>query len=398
MTCDPVILLLDDERGQILTLRTQLRGLGRLVEFDDPKPALQFAATTPCDAAIVDIRMPRCELDGIEFLRRLREFDRDLTIIVRTADESDAIADAAIEFRAARRAIKSRTTREALRQEVQAAIAETRRLRTTRSDAAAAGVAQQKYADALGCYDITMAAAAAYRGVIHSLRDEITTLGLVAAALHQDAVASASPAFLEHASRNERLVTAIVEKLGAFVDGPFGDGAGANYTRVNPCLAELVSFFRSDCRWTAPRKTLRIQSLYSDVYLGCSSLELMNGLMHLCEFFLEAAEGGGEVSLSAFVVSGIEEYHSHSREPVYRLNRPVLGATNSHVVFRAQGPLASTTPETVRDGFHLSPASPRTGNLNVLARVVQNTRGGVMVFLGEQGPVGVDVLLPVSTA
>src|SRR5580704_14386525 len=98
MTPDPIILILEDERAQILTLRSQLAGLGKLVEFTDPEPALEFARGCACDAAIVDVRMPRSSMDGLAFVRALREFDRDLSIIIRTASDSDQIADKAIEL------------------------------------------------------------------------------------------------------------------------------------------------------------------------------------------------------------------------------------------------------------------------------------------------------------
>ncbi|HKB90797.1 MAG TPA: response regulator, partial [Opitutaceae bacterium] len=64
MVSDPVILLLDDERPQILSLRAQLRDIGELLEFSDPRPALDFLRTNKVDAAIVDIRMPRLPVDG----------------------------------------------------------------------------------------------------------------------------------------------------------------------------------------------------------------------------------------------------------------------------------------------------------------------------------------------
>ena len=302
MTRDPVILILEDERAQILTLRAQLAGLGKLVEFMDPEAALEYAGNHICDAAIVDIRMPRSNMDGLAFLRALRQFDKDLAIIIRTGSESDKIADEAIELRAIKRAVKSKTSLAELRHSTQEAIRETRERRETTRSARASNETKTKLVEALGAYDLRLAAAEVHRGLVHGMRNQLTALSALASVLKEDAAASGDPAFGKHARRSEELVGAMVDSVNAFLDGPFGDGGGVAGAAVNVCLGALRPFFRGVERWAAEGKRLAVRDLISDTRVACAPLELMNGLRHLVEFFFLRAGRGTEITLAASII------------------------------------------------------------------------------------------------
>ncbi len=295
MTPDPIILILEDERSQILTLQAQLAGLGKLVEFMTPEPALKYARANRCDAAIVDVRLARSEMDGIAFLRALREFDKDLAIIIRTANDSDQIADRAIELRAIKRAVKSKTTLAELRHSTEQAIRETRERRETTQSAREAGVTKEKLAEALGGYDLRLAAADLHRGLVHQLRNQLTVLSALSSLLNADARRDGHAEFEEHARRSASLVGKMVDSVNAFLDGPFGVGSAAARAPVNLCLGALRQFFVGVERWSADNKTFGLRDLLSDTLVECAPLELLNGLRHLVEFFfLRAAAGGGD--------------------------------------------------------------------------------------------------------
>jgi len=80
---DEKILLVDDEQEftQVLAERMKSRGL-TVVTAENGPAALKRASEETFDAIILDVMMP--EMDGIETLKRLREINPDLQIIMLT--------------------------------------------------------------------------------------------------------------------------------------------------------------------------------------------------------------------------------------------------------------------------------------------------------------------------
>jgi CheY-like chemotaxis protein len=396
MTSDPVILVLEDERAQILTLRSQLAGLGKLVEFTDPEPALEYARHHPCDAAIVDVRMPRSTMDGLAFLRALREFDRDLAIIIRTASESDQIADKAIELRAVKRAVKSKTTLAELRASTLGAIRETRERRETMRNARDTQATNTKLVEALGAYDLRLAAADVHHGLVHSLRDRLTALSALASVLRDDAARSGTRAFADHARRSAELVGGMVDSVNAFLDGPFGEGNGASRAAVNVCLAALRQFFEGAERWAAEGKRLVLRDLMSDTLVEAAPLELVNGLRHLVEFFLLRVPSSAEVTLLATIVHSAAQMDERLEGAAFVLNREALRPERPYVFIRVSGAMPLVSADEVRDAFGFGVQSGRTGNLNVLALVLTAARGAALVGRSAAGQISVDTIVPVA--
>ena len=396
MTGDPVILILEDERAQILTLRAQLAGLGKLVEFMDPEQALAYLRDHPCDAAIVDVGMPRSSMDGLAFLRALRQFDRDLAVIIRTGSDSDQIADGAIELRAIKRAVKSKTTLKELRASTSEAIRETRERREINRQAREGGATETKLLDALGAYDLRLAAADLQRGLVHALRNRLTALSAMASVLRADAAASGVVAFGEHARRSEELVGDMVDSLNAFLDGPFGDGGDVPGAGVNVCLGALRQFFIGADRWVAEEKRLVIRDLLSDTRVDCAPLELMNGLRHLAEYFFVRAARGAEIALTAGIVHSSAQMTEKLTSAACVLNREAIQPARPYVGFRVSAVLPEVAPETVRDAFALGPDSGRTGNLHVLSQVLAAVKGAVLLHRTAAGLLVAEALVPVS--
>jgi CheY-like chemotaxis protein len=396
MTPDPVILILEDERSQILTLRAQLTGLGKLVEFMDPEPALEYAGANLCDAAIVDVRMSRSTMDGLAFVRALRQFDKDLAIIIRTASDSDAIADGAIELRAIKRAVKSKTTLAELRSSTQEAIRETRERRETNRSARATDETKTKLSQALGAYDLRLAAAEVYRGLVHAMRSQLTGLSALASVLKEDAAGSGSPAFAEHAGKSAELVGRMVDSVNAFLDGPYGENSTASRAAVNVCLEALRQFFHGVERWAAEGKRLALRDLLSDTLVECAPLELMNGLRHLVEYFLLQAPPGSEISLSASILQGSGPVADRLGRAACVLNRGAVRREGPYVLFRVSAPLPALSVEEVRDAFSSGPEGGRTGNLNVLGKVLSAARGTVLLGRHASGLFLFDALFPVA--
>ncbi|MBI5627276.1 MAG: response regulator, partial [Candidatus Rokubacteria bacterium] len=78
------ILIVDDEEGirEILSRLVRMEGFEPLA-VPDGETALDLIRRESPDVALLDIRMPG--LDGMELLRRAKEMDRDLPVIMITS-------------------------------------------------------------------------------------------------------------------------------------------------------------------------------------------------------------------------------------------------------------------------------------------------------------------------
>ena len=99
------VLLVDDEPGIVDVFATILRGFGFVVEgAGDGNIAMGLLGHNSFDVIVSDITMPGC--DGIEFLRRVRERDLDVPVIMMTGRPSVETSNQAMEYGAFRYLIK----------------------------------------------------------------------------------------------------------------------------------------------------------------------------------------------------------------------------------------------------------------------------------------------------
>lgn len=78
------IYIVDDERIIRKSLVDEFRDLGNEVfEFANPLPALAALKDDPPDLVITDLKMP--EMNGINFLKKLRQFDEGICVVMITA-------------------------------------------------------------------------------------------------------------------------------------------------------------------------------------------------------------------------------------------------------------------------------------------------------------------------
>ncbi|HXI09342.1 MAG TPA: response regulator, partial [Thermodesulfobacteriota bacterium] len=87
------ILIVDDERDMREFLEIMLRKEGyEARSMENARLALEYCAKNPVDLVISDIRMPG--MDGVDFLKALKELDPEILVIMITAYAS---VDTAIE-------------------------------------------------------------------------------------------------------------------------------------------------------------------------------------------------------------------------------------------------------------------------------------------------------------
>ena len=99
------VLLVDDEPGIVDVFAAILRGFGFVVEgAGDGNVAMDLLGRNSFDVIVSDINMPGC--DGLEFLRRVRERDLDVPVIMMTGKPSLETSNQAMEYGAFRYLIK----------------------------------------------------------------------------------------------------------------------------------------------------------------------------------------------------------------------------------------------------------------------------------------------------
>ncbi|MBN1917178.1 MAG: response regulator [Verrucomicrobia bacterium] len=92
----PRILIIDDEAGPRESIRVSLENLYECTAVEDGYQGIALLDTFRPDLIVLDIRMPR--IDGIETLRRLREKDGDVEVVLLTAYGSLDTAQKAIRY------------------------------------------------------------------------------------------------------------------------------------------------------------------------------------------------------------------------------------------------------------------------------------------------------------
>ncbi|MEJ2641517.1 MAG: sigma-54 dependent transcriptional regulator [Desulfosarcinaceae bacterium] len=89
----PKILVVDDDSGHLVSLKTIIRSWGYEVETaDDGSVAVELVKSTPVDLILMDVRM--AEMSGIEALKEIKIYNPTIPIIIMTAYSS---VDSAVE-------------------------------------------------------------------------------------------------------------------------------------------------------------------------------------------------------------------------------------------------------------------------------------------------------------
>jgi DNA-binding NtrC family response regulator len=94
------ILIVDDELDMLTLLRMIIKEKTNYeaVATNNPIEAIELAKKDGFDIVITDLKMPG--LDGLEFLKTIRQFDPDIPVIMITAYATAAAAEEAISLNA----------------------------------------------------------------------------------------------------------------------------------------------------------------------------------------------------------------------------------------------------------------------------------------------------------
>jgi CheY-like chemotaxis protein len=398
MNSEPIILVLEDERPQILALRATLQPIGRVVEFSDPQCALDYLQQQKVDAAVIDIHMPKMPLNGIEFIRAVRSFDKDLAMIIRTGDTSMEIAEHAIELQAFRRVIKSRTSVHELRDVLRAGIAETRTRRQLCRDAASAADASRRLEQTLGSSEDELSAAECYKAMLHSLRNQLTAVAGIAEVWSVVAREIGHPLLVDTAAQNSRIVSRILGDMTAFLDGPFAETVAnrSAYADVNATLEILRKRFVAATVWSGQQKSVEIVGLPQPLFAAAAPIRLLTALRHVTEFCLISSPNGTRVSLKTCFIPDLGRHLAHLGPQYLVFNRPARVSALGYVCFDWQAGRVLQSLEQIRQQIHSHPDDPRTGNLHMISLSLGEDRCTVVVHVSSANLLSFQLLIPTA--
>jgi two-component system, NtrC family, response regulator AtoC len=95
----PVVLVVDDDSAVLETFETILDGRFRVLTAKSGKEALDKIANETVNLVFLDIAMP--DMDGMQVLCKIKEYDRDLAVVMATATDSVRKAVEAMQMGAA---------------------------------------------------------------------------------------------------------------------------------------------------------------------------------------------------------------------------------------------------------------------------------------------------------
>ena len=79
----PTILVVDDEQGARDSLEVILEDNYQVLTAESGQEALDTLKKTPVDVILLDVHMP--EMDGLETLRKIKEQDEEIDVIMISA-------------------------------------------------------------------------------------------------------------------------------------------------------------------------------------------------------------------------------------------------------------------------------------------------------------------------
>jgi Response regulator containing CheY-like receiver, AAA-type ATPase, and DNA-binding domains len=401
MNTEPTILVLEDERPQILALRATLQPIGRVVDFSDPERALDYLQEQQVDAAVIDVHMPKMPLDGIEFIRAVRSFDKDLAVIIRTGDTSIEIAEHAIDLQAFRRVVKSRTSVNELREVLRAGIVETRTRRQISRDASSAADASRHLEQTLGSVEDELSAAECYKAMLHSLRNQLTVVAGLAEVWSAIARELDHRLMVDTAAENNRIVSRMLGDMAAFLDGPFAEPQNvaerSARADVNATLEVLKKRFVAAPVWSAQQKSVQISGLHQPLFAEASPIRLLTALRHTTEFCLGSSPNDTRVLLRTFFVPDLNQHLARLDDAQHLVfNRPARIRSLGYVCFEWQAGQVMRSLEQIRRQIHAHPDDPRTGNLHMISLSLGEERSTLVVHVSSGRSLSLQLLVPVA--
>jgi len=333
-------------------------------------------------------------------MRSVREFDKDLCVIIRTGDASPDLADGAIEVRAFRRAIKGRTSITELRELTMAAVQETRDRRQLSADAANTTAVKTQWAQALGSVEEAISVTDSYKGIVHGIRNQLTAIAGVAEVLTEAAKRGQAHLLNDYVAKNKLLVERLLADVNTFLDGPFSETLRSTpnegRTTANGVIESLQKHFLKSSGKDADPLPLSIVGLSQNMFISAPPIRLLIAMRHLVEFCLQRRAPKSTIRLTAHCVDHAVSAIDSLSSPKLVFTEHLMSRDGIYLAFRISGHLPATPLEEIRRSFHDFPDDPHSGNLQMISLALRGELAGVTVHLDRDETTVFNLYVPIS--
>lgn len=281
-----------------------------------------------------------------------------------------------------------------------AAIQETRKRRAMSRDAGSVAGMSRQLEKTLGSIEDELSVAEGYRGLLHSMRNQLTaaagyaeTWTVLCAELENDTLT-------EHAAKNKRVIAKMRADMNAFLDGPFAEmqtpRIGCTQADVNATLEALRKRFMAATIWSTEGKSVEITGLTQALLVVAHPVRLLTALRHATEFCLTLAPASTCVTLKARGNSSVERFIDELDGPNLVFNRPAREHPAGYVGFALNAGTINQSLEEIRHRFHCYPPDPRTGNLHMLSLALGDDRCTLVAYFTKTGLFLFHLFIPVG--
>ncbi|MBK8475857.1 MAG: response regulator [Opitutaceae bacterium] len=380
------MLVVDDEDGPRTSLRMVFKNQFAVYAFDNCPDALEFVRDHAVHVAVLDLRIGRhC---GIELLRRIKELDPRIEVVMLTAQETLETAKQAMRAGACDYLSKPfdlATLREAvarahrLRAIANNVESNTERLRT---------ITEQLH-DAFSREEMTRTANEIYAGVIHDLNNPLAIIAGYVDLLHQR-VATASMLsgdtledFRQHLGTIGKQVNTCCDISARYLRFMSRVGRDPQQVPVNQVLADIEQLLRNHPALKS--SLLVVDPLAEDAVANLQSTELLQALLNLAVNALQSTDAPQTVRISAEFYPRPLPVSTFVSGPEMRFaglesfnNTPPFVAIS--VADQGSGIPAHVLPRIFDTYFTTKEPGKGTGlGLSIVARLVRSAHGFIRV-------------------
>ena len=399
------MLVVDDEEGPRTSLRMVFKNQFAVYAFDNGSDALEFVRDHAVHIAVLDLRIGR--LCGIELLRRIKELDPRIEVIMLTAQETLESAKQAMRAGACDYLSKPfdlTTLREA--------VARAHRLRAISNNVEVNSerlrTLTEQLHESFSREEMTRTSNEIYAGVIHDLNNPLAIIAGYVDVVQQQIASATTLAgedlagFRQHLCTISKQVNTCCDISARYLRFMSRVGRAPQQVPVNQVLVDIEQLLRNHPALKS--SLLVVDPLPEDAVAGLQGTELLQALLNLAVNALQSTDTPQTVRISAefharplpvstFVNSA--EWYYHGLE-AFNNTAPFVALS---VADQGGGIPAQVLPRIFDTYFTTKEPGKGTGlGLSIVARLMRTAHGFIRVHTrAGQGTV-MTLFLPASPA
>ena len=296
----PTMLVVDDEEGPRTSLRMVFKSQFSVHTFDNSAAAIEFVHDHAVHVAVLDLRIGReC---GLELLKRLKEVDPRIEVVMLTAQETLETAKQAM-----RQGACDYLSKPFDLLSIREAVGRAHRLRcatnTIETNSERLKTLTEQLHESFTREEMTRTANEIYAGVIHDLNNPLAIISGYVDVIHQQIVdaplleGKALQEFRHHLLSIGKQMNTCCEISSRYLRFMSRIGRGPQRIPVNQVLGDLEQLLHNHPALKG--NILTVDQLAEDVVTGLQSTELLQALLNLAVNALQSTDAPQTIRIAA---------------------------------------------------------------------------------------------------